>query len=136
MSKKVIIIIAVVALVLIIAGVVVGVLLLGNSEKKPKEVKTYFLSLGEIYSNVKDSKKIVKVKFTIETTNEKSIDKLSGKSFIILDEVNKIIRNTTEDELQGMEGQTKLQDSILERLVELFENESITNVYFDEFITQ
>ncbi len=135
MSKKTIIIILVVALLAIAIGVFVGVKVFGNNSQ-PKETPRFILTLEDMYCNIKDSKKILKIKITIETTSEEAISKISAKQFLVRDEVNKIIRNRTEEDLAGREGQDNLQTAIKEVLVELFQDESIINVYFDDFIIQ
>lgn len=61
---------------------------------------------------------------------------MNEKQFLIRDEVNKIVRNSTEEELEGKEGQINLQNKIKENLIELFSDQNITNVYFDDFIIQ
>lgn len=137
MSKRTIIIIIVILFMVLITGIIAGLFLFSNnSEKKIKEIKTYDLTMDEMYCNVKESKRIVKIKITIETIKEKSLEKINEKQFLIRDEVNKIIRNLTEDELQGKDGQNNLQRAIKQSLVELFNDENISNVYFDDFIIQ
>lgn len=138
MSKKTLLIIVIVLLVALIAGIIVGIFIFSNNskEKKVKEIPTYSLTMEDLYCNIKDSKKILKIKVTLETTSEKTLEKLTEKQFLIRDEVNKIVRNLTDEDLQGKEGQVKLQDQIKANLVELFEDESITNIYFNDFIIQ
>ena len=89
-----------------------------------------------MYCNIKDSKKIVKVKITIETNNKNTLELLENKQFLIRDDINKIIRSKTEEELQGDEGQIKLQKEIKESLIKLFDDVAITNIYFDDLIIQ
>ena len=78
----------------------------------------------------------MKVKITIETGNKKTLETLTEKQFLIRDDVNKIIRNKTEDEIQGEEGQIALQKEIKESLVNLFQDNTITNIYFNDLIIQ
>lgn len=138
MSKKTLLIIVIVLLVALIAGVIVGIFIFSNSskEKKIKPVKTFSITMNDLYCNIKDSKRILKVKITLETTSEKTLENLTSKQFLVRDQVNKIIRSLTDEELQGKEGQVKLQNEIKNNLVELFEDENIINVYFDDFIIQ
>lgn len=89
-----------------------------------------------MYCNIKDSKKILKLKFTLETTSKKTLENLTEKQFLIRDEANKIIRNLTDEDLKGKEGQMNLQSQLKESIIELFNDESITNIYFDDFIIQ
>lgn len=135
MSKKTIIIVLAVVVVAILAGLAIGInIYKKNSE--PKEVVKYSLTLDDMYCNIKDSKRIMKLRVTVETLDEKFIETLTEKQFLIRDEINKTVRNKTEDDLEGENGQINLQENIKENLVNLFENESITNVYFNDFIIQ
>lgn len=137
MSKNTILIV-IILLFLLIAGVIIGIFVFSTNTniKKEKPVKYYSLTLEDQYCNIKDSKKIIKVRATIETVNEKTLVNLSEKQFLIRDQINKIIRSLTDEELQGEEGQTNLQNEIKDSLVELFEDENITNIYFNDFIIQ
>ncbi|WP_339788522.1 flagellar basal body-associated FliL family protein [Tissierella sp.] len=94
------------------------------------------MTLEDLYCNIKDSKRILKIKITLETINEDTLTTLTEKQFLIRDDVNKIITNLTEEELRGKEGQINLQNQIKTNMVELFNDESIINVYFNDFIIQ
>lgn len=135
MSKKTIGIVVAVVIIAIVAGVGIGIKFF-KSDSGQKEIVKYSLTLEEMYSNVKDSKRILKLKVTIESTSEESIAILTSKQFLIRDEINKVVRNKTDEELQGKEGQLQLQKEIKEQLIILFNDDSITNVYFDDFIIQ
>lgn len=142
MNNRNVILIVVLILVVVLAvvGIVLGVTFYrnnknGNNSNK-KNLETFNLTLEDMYCNIKDSKKIVKVKITIETNNKETLELLEKKQFLIRDDINKIIRNKTEEELQGEEGQIKLQKEIKESLIKLFNDETITNVYFDDLIIQ
>jgi flagellar FliL protein len=136
MSKKTIIIIVVVLVLAIFAGVVVGMVMWKKSSNAPQEIIKHSLTMDDMYCNIKDSKRIMKLKITIESTNIKTIENLTEKQFLIRDEVNKIVRNKTDEELQGKDGQVNLQEAIKNSLIELFEDEIITNIYFNDFIIQ
>ena len=136
MSKKTIIIVVMVLVFAILIGIAVGFLFWKKANSGEKEVVKYNLTVDEMYSNIKDSKRILKMKITIESIDPKSIEKLTEKNFLVRDEVNKIVRNKTDDELEGADGQTNLQEEIKSSLISLFEDETITNVYFNEFIIQ
>lgn len=138
MSKKTLTIVIIILLIALIAGIIVGIFIFTNNpkENKIREVKTYSITMDDLYCNIKDSKRILKVKITLETTSEKTIENLTTKQFLVRDQVNKIIRGMTDDDLQGKEGQVKLQSEIKTNLVELFEDKNIINIYFDDFIIQ
>ncbi|NMB08999.1 MAG: flagellar basal body-associated FliL family protein [Tissierellia bacterium] len=137
--NTVLIILLVLIIVLAIVGIVLGIMFYRNKNadnSANKQIETFNLTLNDMYSNIKDSKKIVKLKITVVTNDKKTYETLEGKQFLIRDDINKIIRNKTEEELQGEEGQTKLQSEIKASLVDLFNDEAIINVYFDDLIIQ
>lgn len=136
MSKKTIIIIVVVLAVAILAGVAFGVIFWQKSKDGPKKIPKYSLTLDDMYCNIKGSKRILKLKVTLESINKDTIDTLTEKQFLVRDEINKIVRNRTDEELEGKDGQVNLQDVIKSSLITLFEDETITNIYFDDFIIQ
>ncbi len=139
MDRKNIIIIVLLVLVVLLSatGIVIGLRFVDVDEiTANKKEETYSLNLEDMYCNVKDSNKIVKVNITIETNDEDSINNLSDKVYLIRDEINQIIRNKTEDELIGKEGQVNLQKDIRETLNKIFDDETIINVYFNDFVMQ
>lgn len=137
-TKKTILIVLLVILILFaVAGLILGFSIYKNSGDKNKDIEEYYITLEEMYCNIKDSKKIIKLKATIEINNKKTYEELEEKQFLMRNEINKIIRNKEEKELLGKEGQVALQNEIKDSLIKLFDNgESITNVYFDELIIQ
>ncbi|NMB27023.1 MAG: flagellar basal body-associated FliL family protein [Tissierellia bacterium] len=135
----VLIIILVLVIILAIVGIILGVTFYrsnNSNNQAKKQPKTFNLTLQDMYCNIKDSNKIVKVKITIETNNKKTLGLIEEKQFLIRDDINKIIRNKAEEDLQGKEGQVKLQKEINESLIKLFNDDTITNVYFDDLIIQ
>lgn len=138
MSKKTTLIIVLVLLLALIGGIVVGIFFFPRNSggEKAKKVTAYTITLDDLYCNIKDSKRILKIKITLETISEKTLKKLTEKQFLVRDEVNKIITSLTDEELRGKEGQINLQDKIITKLVELFDDESIINVYFNDYIIQ
>ncbi|HHV27243.1 flagellar basal body-associated FliL family protein [Anaerosalibacter bizertensis] len=138
-TKKIILIVVIVVLLLFaIAGFALGFSSYKNNgdKNKNKDAEKNYITLEEMYCNIKDSKKIVKIKATIEINNKNTYEELEGKQFLMRNEINKIIRSKEENELQGKEGQIALQNEIKENLIKLFNNESITNVFFNDLIIQ
>lgn len=139
MSTKKIILIVVIVVVMLFAvvGSVLGIIFSkGNGIISKKQPEKLYLSMDEIYCNVKESKKIVKARITVEVINKKTLKNIEEKQFLIRDEINKIIRSKTEDKLKGKEGQIALQKEITDSLVKIFDDNNITNIYFDDFIIQ
>lgn len=137
-KKSILIVVIIVLLLFAIAGFVLGFFNYKNNDKENnnKTTEKYYITLEEMYCNIKDSKKIVKIKTTIEINNKNTYEELEGKQFLMRNEINKIIRSKEENELQGKEGQIALQNEIKENLIKLFDDESITNVFFDDLIIQ
>lgn len=138
MPKKAIIIIAVLVVVIVV-GFGVGYFLLKKNAANPPEpidAERFSYTTEDMYCNVKNSKKIVKLKISVETIDEEEVKKLEAKSYLIKDIANKSIRNSEEKDLEGQEGHVRLQEIIKEQLLEAFKSETISNVYFDEFVIQ
>lgn len=139
-TKKIILIVVLVVVILFaIFGTIMGFFLTKNNKNNQdnnKEAEKYYITVDDMYCNLRESKRIVKIKATIEITDKNSYEKIQNKEFLIRDEVNKIIRNKKEEELQGSDGQEKLQLEIKNNLVSLFDDNKIDNVYFNDLIIQ
>jgi len=107
----------------------------GKNGSEDKE-QTYSLTLDTLYCDIKDSKSIVRINITIETNKEETFELLTKKMYIIKNNVNEIVRNKTEEELKGKDGQVSLQREIKNNLIQVFNEDSIVNVYFNEFVIQ
>lgn len=137
MSKKTLTIVIILSLALVV-GVAIGVFLYmnGSNGEKVKEIPTYTVGADDLYSNIKDSKKMLKINIVVETSSEELKENMENKKFLIRDTTNEIVVGKTEEDLLGENGQTNLKKEILKSLVEVFENERITNIYFNDFIIQ
>ena len=107
-----------------------------NNKGDLEDRETFSLTLDDMYCNIKNSKRIVKVNLSIETYNEKNLDLLKSKEYLIRDNINQIIRNKTEEELEGKDGQLMLQEEVKNALTNLFDEDSIANIYFNDFVIQ
>lgn len=111
MKKSVIIAIVAVllAVVVIVVGIIFGLRMAkGNGEKVSDDIsqkEIYQHDVGEMYSNLSESKKLVKVSATVETTEEEYLETLETKNYIIRNEINEIIRSKKLEEIEGSEGQ-------------------------------
>lgn len=85
-------------------------------------------------SNIKESRRILKITIKIELANKKIEELIKAREPEIRNEINFILRSKTEQDLEGSEGQTKLQKQILESIRKIIKSEKVLNVYFDEFI--
>jgi len=138
-SKKTVFFILIVVVLISTASIIFSVSMYmknGGKTNEKKSSKTYSLELEDIYCDIKDSKKIVKINITIETYNKDTLELLSNKKYLIRNNINEIVRNKTEDELKGKDGQVNLQNDIKENLVKTFNDQSIINIYFNDFVIQ
>lgn len=109
-----------------------------GEEKKEEDLsakETFSVTLDDMYCNVNDSKKILKIKITVQTSNKEKLPLIEAKQFIIRDEANKIIRNNSEKDLMGMEGMENLKRAIQKTLAVSFSDETIM-ITFDDFVIQ
>lgn len=138
MNKKtmIIIIILVVIMLALATFLAINFLLTDKNENEVVVKEKYYHNVGEIISNLKDSKRLVKCNITVEVTDEGLLDRLEKENFLINHEINEIIRNKVEKDLEGKEGQQNLQNEITKKLVEIFDNNEIINIYFNELIVQ
>lgn len=132
-----IIIIAAVVLVLIIGGVV-AFLMLGNSKPKTPEVVYSEYSLDEMYTNIKDQGKILKFQINIEYTKADLLPEIEKNKSKIVNNVYEYFRNTDYQTLSKTNGQERAREDIRDLIIEILgsDAESITNVYFLQFIIQ
>lgn len=139
-TKKIILIVVLIVVVLFaIFGTVMGFVLFknnNNNQNNKKENEKFYITLDDMYCNLKESKKIIKIKTTIEINDKDTYERIEDKQFLIRDEINKIVRNKMEEDLLGREGQMALQNEIKNSLVKMFNDENINNVYFDDLIIQ
>lgn len=83
MSKKNVIILILILLLALTLGIIAGIFIFSNdSNPKEKQVKIYPLTLEEMYCNIKDSRRILKIKVTIETTNKETYEEMSQNNFL------------------------------------------------------
>lgn len=76
MTRNTILLVIIVLLFALTLGILAGIFIFSNnSEVREKEVKTYPLTLEEMYCNIKDSRRIMKIKVTVETTSKKPLKK-------------------------------------------------------------
>lgn len=133
-SNKAVILLLVLVVIISIACIIFAVLAYGKNGTEKTE--TFDLTLDTMYCDIKDSNSIVRINITIETNKEETLELLTEKMYIIRNNINEIVRNKTEDELKGKDGQINLQREIKENLIYVFKEDSIVNVYFNEFVIQ
>lgn len=136
---KKIIIIGVVALVLIVGGILAFVFVFNSDDSGEEKQAIYFeYAIEEQYSNIVDEGKIVKFEVVIEYTDETLQPKLKKNNSKIINNMLEILRAEKYEVLSKPNGQKRVREKFRAMLIELLEadEESITNVYFTQFIIQ
>ena len=131
------IIIGIVVLVLIIGGVV-GFLMLSGGDKAPKPVVMNLHNIVEMYSNIADEGKILKLELTIEYTEVEFLETFTKEDAKIKNTILEYFRNKSFESLTRSNGQERAREELAEMFIELLKTDStnITNVYFKQFIIQ
>ncbi|HHY91207.1 MAG TPA: hypothetical protein GX503_06035 [Clostridiales bacterium] len=133
------------AILFSLIGLVLGVLVFGGiffftAFHKPvadkKEEKIYTYSIGELYANVNESRRILKANIAVETKDEKIHEELDKNKSKIINNILELVRSKTEADLSGDTGQQQLRKEVLGIIHSIIPGETITNVYFVEFIIQ
>lgn len=109
-----------------------------GDKETDKEVamETFTYSFGELYSNLKDSKRILKISIVLETYDEKLIETLDTEKFKINNNILELLRSKTEEDLAGDVGQKNLRKEVLESIKSVLPPDKVSDVYFVEFIIQ
>ncbi|MFZ5352073.1 MAG: flagellar basal body-associated FliL family protein [Bacillota bacterium] len=144
MDKKnlILIVIIIVLLLIIVSGIILYIFVLNKPAEpkhKEREISKDMVEIpfSSFVNNVKDSKKVTKltIKFEVETEIQPILE---NRTTEIRDAINLIMRNKTEQDLAGAEGQLKLKEEILTKVREilrLFPERKIF-VFIDELIAQ
>jgi len=141
MKKNIILIVIIILLLLIIvSGIIVYMLLNSPKDTKEEPIKIdkelMMVTIGDSFvNNVKDSKKICKLTMKVEIYKEVA-ELITYRESEIRDRINAMIRSKTEVDLDGREGQEKLQKEIVSAIQKIINSKKVKNVYFDEFIVQ
>lgn len=137
MNKKLIIIIAAVVVVLIGAGVAAFLLMSGGDKKEPEIVYSEY-QMDEMYTNIKDPGKILKIQISIEYTNAELITEFEKNKSRLVNNVYEYFRNTDYETLSKTNGQERARDDLKDIFIETLgtDAENITNIYFIQFIVQ
>ncbi len=105
-----------------------------NNDESVKEYHIY--KINELYTNIKDSKNILKVNITIEYNNKELYGILEKNKDKITNDILELLRSKTFEDFSGKTGQQTARNNILSLIKEIINSEEVSNVYFTEFIIQ
>ena len=143
-KKLIIIISAILLLAAIVAGLIyfevvnVRELLANiNPEWGKEEVKEYQVPIpGNIITNVKNSRKVVRCEIVLILSDEEEAKRLEAETFKVKDVMLEILRSTEELEYRSDEIQQNLSARLVSKMKEMHDIQSITKVYYKQLITQ
>lgn len=136
MGMKKIILFALIGVILA-GGAFAGVLyftVFRNTAERP--IKTYEHDLGDFTANLSTTKNFFRSTIVVETTDKKMIEDMKLKNAVIRDQIIKIMIGKKTDDLLSPDGQAKLQNEIKSSLSSLLNTDSITNIFFIDYIIQ
>mgnify|MGYP001337994871 CR=1 FL=1 len=138
MKKKPLIIILVILLLVIAAGGTYYMLVLkGQSANAEPEQKSYTYALDDSFiTNVKDSRKLFKTSIVLVADAEDLQETLDANQYVIRDTILFILRNLTEADICSDAIQDSLRKEIPEALNKALKINSITSIYFGDFVMQ
>lgn len=127
-----------IALVLLVVVSAVLFIFVFNKSDEPKPINYQEFQLGVQYSNIKDEKKILKFNVAIEYTDEAMLESFTKNKSKIINNIYEIFRSKSFDDLSKNNAQERVREEIKDMIIEVTESdaETITNVYFLEFIIQ
>jgi flagellar FliL protein len=143
MEKKNFVLIAIIILLLfiILSGIILYIFVLNKPEEpKVKEItinkEIVLYEFGSSFvNNVKESKKITKLTVKLDV-DQKLVVLLDNRKSEIIDKINLSMRNKTEKDLEGKEGQLKIKAEIRDIIKKILSTEKKIEVYVEELIVQ
>lgn len=138
MAKKVF---YVIMSILVIGILIIASLFLINfidvKADKQEKVETYCYDIPDSFvTNLLDSQRFIKVKVSIQVTDNDLLREIDDQSAKVKDNIIYILRNKNEEDFNKSDIQLTLKNEILSRLKEVFETDKITDIYFSEFVLQ
>ena len=124
-----------VLVLLIVIGVALFMFVL-NPKEKPIVYNEF--EFGELYTNIADEGKILKFNLAIEYTDTDMLASITTNKSKIINNIYEMFRTKSYENLNKTNGQQRVRDEIRDMVIEVLETdgETITNVYFLQFITQ
>ena len=141
MKKWLAIIFSVLAILLV--GIVLVIYALSNSsqakDKTGKEENKEVITIhsdNPFITNLKDSNSYLKVDISIEIEDPREAELLKKNMYKMRDAVIKILRNVSEDDMKRSDIQESIKNQIKQDLKEKLKIDTITGIFFNEFVVQ
>ena len=136
MMKKKVILLILVPLLIAAAGVSGYFFFLRNKDTSSEpQIYTYDIK-DSFVTNVKDSNKLFKTTIVIVANSDQLTDLLTQKEYVVRDTILFLLRNLTEEDISSQTIQDTLRPKIADALNQALGIDSITSVYFGDFVMQ
>lgn len=107
----------------------------GSGSGEVKKPDTYTFEVGEVSTNIGQGR-YFKGSITIETTDKKLPESMTTDLTKIRDAILEVIITSDPKEMTTEEGIKNIKTQILNKLSKILETETLTNVYFTDYIVQ
>ena len=107
-----------------------------NDEGSEKRIHPYDMGTSFVTS-VKDSKMHIQTEITLELNNEKDIEILDERKYVVTNAINEVLSGVTEEQLKASdELMPQLGAKVAERINGDLGITSVIKVYFSKFVSQ
>lgn len=99
------------------------------------EIVESSLEIPEIVTNLRGDE-YIRVSFTIETDSEETKSELEKLDFRVNNIIIKHLTNLESEELEGLEGKTRLENDLKEQINEVLPRGKVVKVYITSIVIQ
>ncbi len=98
--------------------------------------KTYEYSLAPFSTNLSNIRSYFKGTIVLETTDKRLLERFPDKDAVIRDSIIKILISKKPEELLDKDGLQSLRFEIIQAVNKVMDSNSVTNIYFIDYIIQ
>jgi flagellar basal body-associated protein FliL len=136
--KKILIISIVALLSIVLIGGALFFFVFRDSGEKEVVIEYFEFDMGEMYLNIESPKTILKLQPVIEYTNQETLPVFEKNKNKLNNYIRELFATKTYEEILDKKGIEKTREDVHEIILEVLEldSDTITNVYFVQFIVQ
>lgn len=141
MKNKLMMTMLIILIIIALVGAVVIVMLLNankeasRSEPTIDEVLEASVDIKEITTNLA-SNDFIRISFKIQTDSKKAKEELEKRDFQINNIIILELSGLKAEEIQGKEGQLKLEETLKTKINEILQEGEVQKVYITQFLLQ
>jgi len=91
---------------------------------------------GDFITNIKDSKRLLKVSIVIEMEDKKKIEYMTSNNYKIRDVIIEVLSRLSEEDIRKDHARVDLKGDLREEICSKLSLDGIVDIYFNEFVTQ